>query len=429
MERFDFTLHSPDQRDLVDSESQENNSGTVAVIRQNFLSPIDFIGDLRVTRFKISAGALPLLYIKPSTAGFVASSKAQIDVINKTPTDIAFGFIWDEDYNDETSLLPTIGGVYTIPFTTDVSAKQYIRPLIRGSRRGIMPQRWSIVHVFINEKPQWREENGRYYLINNGRALYNWYDLYTQNDNFYSLLYERHDNGHPFISVFYENNAICFKLGDFRREHVMGSVTTPQFFCSSYLAAFSVTTPEEANFSFAGDVTHELDPWFWENNSFYTPCSEFKHSMQVTSLINKGYLIEAETPYLDMNTIAEVKIHYHASRLNPFNSFFITCDELNFDVERICVNTKQLSGVVNPSALAVFKTFVVGTDNNERSDFVLVDDSLTQYPLKVDNPRTSCLTLRFFILTKENNIIPMYVPPGESIFIQLSLVPAYEKMI
>ena len=56
-----------------------------------FVAPHDFVGETRVSRFRISAGAFPLLYIPASTKTYTATQKQAIDETGLTPTDVMIG--------------------------------------------------------------------------------------------------------------------------------------------------------------------------------------------------------------------------------------------------------------------------------------------------------------------------------------------------
>lgn len=71
------------------------NSGTATIPAESnttSVAPTDYVGELRISRMRISKGCFPLLYIPVSSHSFNANEQSQLTTANLIPTDIAYGF-------------------------------------------------------------------------------------------------------------------------------------------------------------------------------------------------------------------------------------------------------------------------------------------------------------------------------------------------
>lgn len=71
------------------------NSGTAAIPAESnttSVAPTDYVGELRISRMRISKGCFPLLYIPVSNRSFSQNDQSQLTAANLIPTDIAYGF-------------------------------------------------------------------------------------------------------------------------------------------------------------------------------------------------------------------------------------------------------------------------------------------------------------------------------------------------
>lgn len=71
------------------------NSGTETIPAESnttSVAPTDYVGELRISRMRISKGCFPLLYIPVSNRSFSQNDQSQLTAANLIPTDIAYGF-------------------------------------------------------------------------------------------------------------------------------------------------------------------------------------------------------------------------------------------------------------------------------------------------------------------------------------------------
>ena len=71
------------------------NSGTESIPAESnttSVAPTDYVGELRISRMRISKGCFPLLYIPVSSHSFDVTEQNELTAANLIPTDIAYGF-------------------------------------------------------------------------------------------------------------------------------------------------------------------------------------------------------------------------------------------------------------------------------------------------------------------------------------------------
>lgn len=71
------------------------NSGTEAIPAESnttSVAPTDYVGELRISRMRISKGCFPLMYVPISSHSFNANEQSQLTAASLIPTDIAYGF-------------------------------------------------------------------------------------------------------------------------------------------------------------------------------------------------------------------------------------------------------------------------------------------------------------------------------------------------
>ena len=381
-----------------------------AVQRVTFTSPQQFVGKLRVTRFKLTEGAFPLALIKPSTRPFTAAEKATIDAHGYTPTDIAWGTtsasnnqctgIQDNYYMDPSSTPPTFIAISSINGNDPFNG--YI----------------NFATIFIREAPRWNVMGTDYYLANDSMFIYQWSDL-NNADKF--LIYQ--NGGGQGRGIYVTGNEREITFHSKRATQYKG--TTPQLYLSQGFHEIIFGTKISPIFSFRlapgvlasfGNGRNGFD----DNYYFQTPHAHIEWNPEL-----RGYLSSGQAPPAGTNwsTNADYTIKYEFSKgtlLYPFTCLYVIIDELNFSGETVVTNSKQSTGVINPSSLSIVKSYLVGI-SGAKSDFVVVDDLLSQIPLEINVPNLYTLTIRLALLLSDNTLRMIQLPPHEGFFIQLSI--------
>lgn len=399
MKRIDLSF----QNEVSDTEE------IAAVQRVTFTSPQQFIGKLRVTRFKLTEGAFPLALIKPSTRPFTAAEKAAIDAHGYTPTDIAWGTtsasntqctgIEDNYYMDPSTTPPTFNAVSSINGADPFNG--YIK----------------FATIFIREAPRWNVIGTDYYLANESKFIYQWSDL-NNPDKF--LIYQNQGNGR---GIFVTGNETEITFHSKSATQYKG--TAPQLFLSQGLHEIIFGTPISPLFSFrlnAAALAAMGDGRNGFNDDYYfqTPHTHINWNSELQGYFSSG---QAPPPGTNWSVNADYIIKYEFSKgtlLYPFTCLYVIIDELNFSGETVVTNSKQSTGVINPSSLSIVKSYLVGI-SGAKSDFVVVDDLLSQVPLDVNVPNLYTLTIRLALLLSDNSLRMIQLPPHEGFFIQLSL--------
>lgn len=380
-----------------------------AVQRVTFTAPQRFQGKLRVPRLKITGGAFPLCEIKASTRPFTAAERAHWDFNALTPTDISYGYTWSSNLA-QVSASPSY---YIVPGTTPE-----VRPVINTPVQvQFNPSNLSMCQVLINEKPVWTQDGANFFLKNPSKFLYHWSDFYL--DNRFRIVTYDTQNTPFYIFLVERNNGVEFM---FRRNWGVKGTTPTLFLSESFYTIFYQSilyaTP---NVTFVPSIVTTLsnsDFNITTSTVYRTPITKQEFNPTIPILMQGGSFANnvwdwSVNDFLDYGSGKN-------SMLFPFTALFLCIDELNFRSESVVVNAKS-EGVINPSSLSVVKTYLIGVTDNNGGDFIVVDDRLNQTPLEVNIPALSTLTVRFFMLKKDNELIPLPIPMNEGFFLQLSI--------
>lgn len=375
-----------------------------ALLRVTFTTPQNLSGNLRTTRFKITKGAFPLFFLGPDDRLFTSEEKGEIDAYEMTPTGLAWGFIMHN-----TNTLPCGVDTYLLDATSPP------RPCVPVGGN-ITPFHTVYNHVYLTEKPRWKKVGSRWQLVNDELPVFDW-NFLTESDSAFYL--HRYSDVTCQDCVKPASHGVEFSL--IFKDMDPGDVTTPVHFMSYKLySTIKNNNDYSSSFQFKQVILDEIsDPWLKLNTAMLVTSGKITYSKQVEGIIASGSLVP-ESKDLSSTVYYDYELGT-GNLLFPYTAIIVTIDELNFLGESIVVNDKDLTGVISPSVLSTFKTYLVSMDGSEKSDFFRVDDTLTQAPLRVEAPAVSTLTVRLFMLTKQNRLFAMKIPAGEGFFIQISV--------
>lgn len=394
MKRIDFSFHNSDNAHVVP-----------AVQRTTFTAPVDIVGKTRLTRFKLSEGAFPLLRV-PVAKGDLTAYKHIIDeaIHGWVPLDLYFAFMMTASSLDGKSR----GSSYLLPYATQDLPKA----LLFSSQSPFWPAKIYMQQFWIKAEPQWKKRGEAWVLANDPIFLYNFSDLYTQ-DRF------RVFSNVPtnVLNINQHGDEIIFNLALQTQEPSNLALSTPYLVLSETLADL-FKAPKTDSFRLAVDP--QCMGFNWQTQPFFPIPCEYNYNLQLQSLIaNQGHLPGGED--FDFSTKVILPLPMNKAHLFPYTAIVVIVDEFNNPGERLVINNPESSGVVNLSTLSITKLFIIGQTNYERSDFVFVNDSLQESPLDVALPRQSTLTIRLFFLLKDNTLVPIDIPPDENFFAQFSI--------
>lgn len=376
--------------------------------------PVDLVGDLRVSRVKLSRGAFPLFYLNPSHRTFTLQQKNNIDALQVTPSDLAFG----------TAMFPVSGG-NAAPSSSDTygldASSNSVNATTAVQGVTVTPTCLLYYRLCIPEPPKWKfTPPSSYQLINDSIPVFDWSELL---DN-YGLYINFNDQTSltQHLSIEQNDLHLLFQL-TLKRQAITKETTPVLFFSYQFADLLQDPTVISSSFVFSQAVLNQLsDPLLPDISDFMVVQADTQYSKQLESIIASNSIAANQITLLDASTTFKIDLSTSGYRmLFPYNNLIITCEDLNVNTESISVNTQDLQGVVVPTQLPILKIFVLGMAGTDRTDFIYIDDSLNQYPIKVNLPRNVKMTFRAYFLTKDNELKPVYLPENENFFIQITL--------
>lgn len=378
-----------------------------AVLRVTYPAPQNLTGKLRASRFKISKGAFPLFFLGPDERIFTTDEKIELDTYGKTPTGVCWGYM-----NSITNTIPCTNNTYLLS-----DREPFVQPCVT-TRANYSPANINYTHVYLSQSPQWKKvgEN-KWKLTNEAQPVFEWDDL-EKNRSYFELV--NYASSPSKIDLKESKNGLTISLTCIDNSTPRMTSTYVAFASSRFVDI--IKTSNYAPFTLNQRIISVMgDPWLHNTNNFYVMDGEVQFSKQVESIIARNQysasaLDLSVSTYLDYNNSSGYLLY-------PYTAILVVIDELNFTGESIVVNSDDLNGVITPSILSTFKTYLIGMSDSQRSDFVIVDDKLNQAPLLVTAPSLSTLTVRLFMLTKQNKLFAMKIPSGEGFFIQITIEP------
>lgn len=422
MKRFNFLKY----------QAPEEGSA-FAISRTTTTKPVDYVGELRVSKFKLSRGTLPIMYLEPSKRAFTAEDKATVPD-HLTPTDLTF-VIFSTKNMREGSQIPNNGTSYCL-LNNNITGFYNRYPLEDSPRTWRLGEGgndifWAIlVTIMLPFNAQWIERDGFFYLVNEPMPIFSWDDIFNRTRVIEQHIYKTEDIDD--ISFKFEltdrDGLISFLLT------MVGRLINTDSPVSSVSFTMNATALNFFGMNFNPDARCEVViprgsdfPGYADGNiiTTYAPDSTFKWNGHMEQIIkNYPQIVSERITLFDMSSIITPNKQDIPRDFFPVSHLLISCDELNFTGESISVNTPAQQGVIDPSTLSILKGFFIGiTDGRdvENSDFIFLDDSLTNTPVIVDSPRLFNLTIRLWVITNRGVLYPLLMPGGTSFSIQLTL--------
>ena len=422
MKRFNFLKY----------QAPEEGSA-FAVSRTTTTKPVDYVGELRVSKFKLSRGTLPIMYLEPSKRAFSRDDKDTIPD-HLTPTDLTF-VIFCTKHLREGSQIPNNGTSYCLVNNniTNFYSRYPLETSPRTWRLGEDGNEifWAtLVTIMMPVRPQWVERDGFFYLANEASPVFSWDDIFNRTHVIEEHIYSPRD---------IDNIGFKFELTDKNGEisfllTMIGNLINTTNNVSSVSLSMNATALNFFGMNFNPDARCEIAvprgvnfPGYAEGYiiTTYCPDSTFTWNGHMEQIIkNYPQRVTESTPIFDMSAIITPNKQDIPRDFFPVSHLLISCDELNFTGESISVNTPAQQGVIDPSTLSILKGFFIGINDGrdvENSDFIFLDDSLTNTPVIVDSPRLFSLTIRLWVITNKGVLYPLTMPGGTSFSIQLTL--------
>lgn len=412
---------------------QSPTEGTApAVSRTVSVSPIDIVGELRVTKFRLSRETLPIMMLYPSQRPFTQEEVNAVP-INVTPSDIEVFSFSCKDYQ-EGDVIPHNGVSYCLRNTAVTSFYKNLPSSYRDWN--IDFKKLLVIHHInfaLQQPPIWEERSGSFYLKNEPVPIYSWDDL--------------HDKTNTYVTSFYGGREITSLQYSFRVVDTESSKPDFHLRLNFYIDLpvvndYNLSTPtlafSTAALNFFGlnssslplvslQCPQEFLPLGRIEGSYilgYVPPMDYKWNQQLLSQIS-NWNTSIRIPLVDFDCYFHPLIQTLPEDFFPAAHILITTDELNFAGEKININTLAQQGVISPSSLTILKSFFIGINSSSSvasSDFIYLDDSLNNSPVIVNNPRQATLTIRLWFVTSSGYISPIMLNPGSGFSIQFSII-------
>ena len=424
MKRFNFLKY----------QAPEEGSAP-AVSRTTTTKPVDYVGELRVTRFKLSRGTLPIGFIEPSKRGFTSEEIASLTA-NRIPTDIELFVFCDKEVTP-TTVMPNNGEAYVI---SGNAVSGFFRQAANSGSTKIDLEHtlWAYyTFVAIPGTPIWQiKSDGKYYLENENVPFYSWSDFHNK----VVML-----NNRPASATEINTPIFNFRLIEspdgkpkfYIRMNAFNLVTTtittmnPTVCFNAYARKFfgmNVGSMPSVNFDMP-NISGSHPTWGWggysagDNLTFFVPSFSYDWNSQMKLMIQNPNTNYGNNVF-NMDCVYTPIIQTLPEDYFPLSHLIITADELNFQGESICVDTTKKQGVIDPSNLTILKSFYIGLSDSflvSTSDFIYINDNQNNDPVIVNSPRLVSLTIRVWLMTKEGNLTPLILNPNSSFSLQLSL--------
>ena len=392
MKRLDFSF----QNDISDAPVE-------ATQRTTFTAPVDIVGDVRISKFKLSSNAFPLLLVPPIDMIFNEANKERLDMLQKTPLDLFFGFT-----QTSRDTVPSRDGAIVL---SDTNTTKFLQARVNFESIAFTYQQTTQI-FYSNEAPQWKQTSTGWKLTNKPVFLYNFEDLY--NPEIFYVQTSGDDN--QALRITMEGNNLELYYSHWSTLPDTRFISTPVVYFSKTIAnLLGIAQPDY--------FTNNLIEVFPLNQGVtcYSWTMQYKYNRFLEQSISDEHLPTANPAGIyNWSTTAIHAMNGH-NILFPYTALILIFDEFNNPGEQIVVNNTSSTGVINLSTLSISKTFLLAHTNMERSDFIYLDDSKQQFPLKVNLPRQTTLTSRLYFLLKDNSLVPLKIPKGQNYFIQLTI--------
>lgn len=420
---------------------QESEEGE-ASSRTTTYAPVDYVGELRISRFRMSKEIFPLTLITSTERPFTDEEISSSLFRNRTPTDIVFVFRFA--LPGEGTYGQVSNGVCYMTDGTSISGIYRLENSEMSEASHITPRNTShicIAHLFINKVPIWKEGRipGKKYVEYTEEVIYDWDEIFTVKGS-----------GQPTDKFYWHTEIIPLEGYDVQREALFymnvhsktagrdypvevsfnytqeegGTLFSTPILTISLQALKLLGWEDKARYNtfWVGNADSELpdvqDPYFFEGVWMHTPFLEQKYSGEFASLLNGS---EYHGTTIQFHTTFSSNVFSLPSSYFPYDTILITCGDLNFKGESISIDSTT-QGVISPSSIPILRSFYLVCHDFQRSDFIYINDQLNIAPILVNSPRLASLTIRLLFLSKTGRIIPMKMPAGSSFSIQLTIV-------
>ena len=364
-----------------------------AVIEINNTAPMDFVGELAVSKLKIPMNIFPLTNVPAMRRTFTGEQKTVIDNIGKTPTEYYYILVVYNAVNEDVADAAQGNSQMLMQWYNPASKTMLWKVKTPFPHQhlnatmlfGLGPM-YQIPIAFIkiqsywfNEPPMWEQlGNDEYKLKNKDKPLYSWNgdkDIvpipYEIN---HRVLDEEYDVS-CFIDIRNDSDELIFDSRVFMPV-LSGTAseglhyTTPVLLLSDWLsstAGLSTSDPNTATFHYNSEGyplpdAHPLK--FWK--SYIEPVftifpAETTYTKSFEPVFSTGLNTGSSPKGFDMSAVYKFVGFKQTDLIFPATQLAVQCLDLNYEGEVIAVNTPNISGTIVPSNMYFLKTFLIST--------------------------------------------------------------------
>ena len=402
-----------------------------AEIAVNLTKPEDFVGDICVTKLKIPSDSLPYGLLEPHKDPISTESLSLLQSwASGTPTDFIIGYIMVSTPNygcnstDQYILNPT--GNFS-PMIVTTMASQYVidaEAMGRGEIWGV-----DLYQFWLPGKPTYQTNESGVKLTTPSEPFFDWnHGITARRFNYAKFV----DNDYQHVdgrSIYIRNKEDGFEIEIGNRLalvnlEVTQRVSTPILVMSEKMADFlGVNEPTAAKYVINGNIfrSPENDTWNAFGTRLVAPRAKVTYNSRLLQQITSNTI---GTPdMVNFSCTFNLTNFHQTSEMFPINHVCVQCLDLNYEGEKIMINTVDLTGTVVPSSAYFLKTFLISTDTR-KSDFIFVNDMTTERSLKVNSPRITHLQFSLFWLDTHNILRPLILQKNNTFSLQLCVTPS-----
>lgn len=399
-----------------------------AIIDVNNIAPMDFVGNLCVSKLKIPKNTLPVALVPPMAYEFTAEEKREIDGIGLTPTEMYYVVLTqliDSPVASEQNCSGNTAGFYKV-------GPEDWRTYTGSSGSFVLTNDNCYVArlttFWMYDKPRWKLlENGNFKLTNDDKPIYAWWgaDSRLQVREYYKNITAHAAELWGEIRNVYDHFIIDTKA-ILLNTPTSYKYTTPIIALSQWLtqvngltSAYASHVVLDENLTFNSGGTGSF---LYTDIRMEVMRADVTYNPTLQNALSTGKMPASFTVHVDMSATYNFRNFNQTELLFPVNHIAIQCLDLNYEPEDISINTVDLEGVVNPSHMYFLKTFLISTRGG-LSDFLYIEDNTTTNTIEVNSPRITRLQFRFLWIDTNQIVHNLELWRDNVITLQLILYP------
>ena len=399
-----------------------------AIIDVNNIAPMDFVGNLCVSKLKIPRNTLPVALVPPMGYEFTAEEKAEVDAVGYTPTEmyyVVFSHLVDEAVAGQANCSGNTSQFFKSGTDNWKSYSGSSGNFVLTNENCFVAR---LMTFWMYDKPRWKQlENGNFVLTNEDKPIYAWWGPESRLlvREYYKYISAQTVRFWAEIRNVYDHFIMDTKVIT-ANSHEMYAYTTPIIALSQWLTqvngltsayATHVVLDENITFNSGGN-----GKFLYTDIPLEVMRADVTYNPVFQNTLNTGEMLPPFSLIVDMSATYNFKNFNQTELLFPVNHIAIQCLDLNYEPEDISINTVDLEGVINPSHMYFLKTFLISTRGG-LSDFLYIEDKTTANTIEVNSPRITRLQFRFLWIDTNQIVHNLELWRNNVITLQLILYP------